>query len=94
MVKKTARKKPVFKCKTCGKTFRGGRALGMHYNETPAHRPSSKLKKSRKMKNKVIAGFPAQLKTLLDSIDAEIVSHEQAIKDLKKKRDQLHKVNW
>ncbi len=94
---KKARKKPVYKCKTCGKRFGGGRQLGTHYNENPAHRPADKPVKRRRAKRgkgKAAVGFSAQLKTLLNSIDVEINSHEQAIKDLNKKKEQLKKLDW
>ena len=92
---KKAAKKRVFKCKTCGKTFSGGRALGKHYDQAPSHRPASKSKKPRKAKKgKVATGLSAEIKRLLDSVDAEISNHEQAIKDLKKKKQQLKKLDW
>lgn len=96
---KKTRKKPVFKCKTCGKQYGGGRALGTHYAEIPAHRPAGKPEKPRKPKrktrrSKTTSGFSAQLKVLLDSIDAEINTYEQAIKNLKKKKEQLKKLDW
>ncbi len=95
MAKKQAGKKRVFKCKTCGKTFAGGRTLGKHYTEIPAHRPAGKPVRARRGRRaKVATGFSAKLKGLLDSIDAEVRSHEQAIKDLQKKKEQLQKLNW
>lgn len=32
----------VYKCKGCGREFNGGRKLGDHYAEYPAHRPEGR----------------------------------------------------
>ena len=37
----------VYKCKACGKEFAGGRKLGGHYREYPAHRPAGSSKGSQ-----------------------------------------------
>ncbi len=92
---KQAANKRVFKCIICGKAFSGGRALGKHYDQAPSHRPAGKPKKASKAKeSRGATGLSAEIKRLLDSVDAEITNHEQAIKDLRKKRNQLRALNW
>ena len=79
---------PVYKCKSCGKEFNGGRRLGDHYAEFPDHRPAGKPKAAG-------AGAPVRtnlrklsatdlIQAAVDKLAIEINAKRQLLADVEK----------
>jgi hypothetical protein len=64
--------KSLYKCKTCGAEFTGGRKLGDHYAEFPAHRPAGRSRGAAAGGAPVSAGKGRRNLSATDHIQAAI----------------------